>query len=173
MIRFSLTENDVAQASDIWRRARVGLWRPALLAPLVFGAGILLFYQIEPAATLMQASLFAAIIALASTAGGLLAGKILGRRKSVSWFRQTPTNHEPMEVTWTPDHLTVSQPSGHYSRTWKDFTQWSESDGVFVLLLAGPLFLALPKRAMTPGEQESLRRTILDAGIAKARLLPF
>ncbi|WP_442881801.1 YcxB family protein [Devosia sp.] len=77
---------------------------------------------------------------------------------------------QEVEVSWTDTHLSLTQPNAHQTRTWSDIKSWAEDDGVIVLFEAGPIFVPIPKRALTTVLLSEMRDSLSQAGVPKARL---
>lgn len=174
MIHYVLTEKDVLAANHLWRRARIRFWH-VILFILLISVGVAFFLRQIAPPVVGWSTLLAISIAtgLASAFSGLLAGRLQSSFMAVRYFRQSPLNHERTELVWDETHLTATQPNSHARRSWQDFHGWAENEKMLVLLLAGPLFLPVPKRTLSDGELAGIKECLTRANIRRARLFPF
>ncbi|MBP1852603.1 YcxB family protein [Rhizobium halophytocola] len=171
-MRYRLTEDDILAGQDLWRRQRT---TPVAVAmAFVFCAGLcavylLLLFELSFVSTAIASPLFAALVLFAVAR----AGRRLGRRKSVQYFRETPASHEETELTFDAAEISLTRDRGHGRHAWTDFKSWSEDATVFVLFPAGPQFFAFPKRAFSPADERAFRRCLNQSGLVSARLFPI
>ncbi len=172
IIKYQMTEEDILAGNNLWRRSQLKLLQVVILTALVALAMYLIFVFMLGYAKVGAAS--AAIIsAIAIIAVCILKQKYFSQKRSLQYFRDTPTNRLPLDLQWDEVFLSISHENGFNKYRWKDYKAWTEDETVLVLLHHTPLFTPLPKRLLSEKQQNEINNHIAGAAIPKARLFPL
>lgn len=156
---FKLAADDLVTAS--WLYMRQGLTRPRVLVSwLVLWAcflAFIIFVNGGPATrpeqwlVLLGISLlpFAAVIAVTVILTPITARRI---------FRQQRSLQGEMVLAWSDTGLHVRSEYGDFEMPWPHFVRWAEDGRSFLLFESDRLYRVVPKRVLTPDQQQSLRQ---------------
>lgn len=172
MIRYSLTEADIIAGNDMWRRHQL---KPHKVIIFIVIASIILGIYFR--ALLEQPIWLAAIAGISTTLVIILAltltTKRMSRKKTLQYFREAANARQEITSDWDETDIWLKQQDGYVKMPWTDIKAWGEDETVLALLRNGPIFYAIPKRALDAQALDSLRASLAKAGVPVARSHPF
>lgn len=155
---FKLTAEDVVGAA--WLYLRRGLTRPRVLVSwLVLWACFVAFLLFIDGGLpsrpdrwllLLSISLSPLILVIGIT---IILTPITARRV----FRQQRSLQGEMTLAWSDAGLHVQSEYGAFEMPWSHFVRWAEDDRSFLLFESDRLYRVVPKRVLTPDQQQGLR----------------
>ena len=85
-------------------------------------------------------------------------------------FREQRNVRHTYMLSWSDRSYVLRGPTGHLDIPWSDYGRWREDKRVLLLYHSSKLYQIVPKRLLTPGAEEVIRRHLLHAGVPRWRL---
>lgn len=87
--------------------------------------------------------------------------------KARQHFHQADLLRDEVTAEWDDRSFKLSGRRGATELDWTDFYRWSEDDAVFLLHHSEQMYHAIPKRVLTPEEQQNLVAAVTKSGLKK------
>ncbi|MGQ4275021.1 YcxB family protein [Terrihabitans sp. B22-R8] len=154
--QFTLTEDDMADASDLYIRTNLMNWR-AIVAMVLCVGGIMtaMAYisdkEIGPF-DLITFFVFAPIGCLI----GLWLYRFAARGGARKQLREFKALAAPTTISWTPDSIRFDREGAYEDMPWADVHKFAVNEHMLQLYRTSRLYIPIPMRALSPAQRDSL-----------------
>lgn len=161
-VAFELDEEDVVGAARHFAARRLPI-RPGILVTCALVAGMigLLLARGSDNHLLNVLSLMVLVLALVMAALVFF----VVPRQARNHFRELASARGDMTFAWDDRGTLLTGAKGVTNLAWSDYSGWSETDGLLILLQSRMLYNLVPKRALTEGQLTEIRACLASAGV--------
>ncbi|OWJ63840.1 YcxB family protein [Inquilinus limosus] len=168
-ITFQFTEDDLIAA------ARLHVWtaltsRKALLllVVVVIGAGLIVSTLLSGSGRPDLQGVVATAVVGVPAALAILHYMSLPQNAR-RMYRQQKSLHETLAVEWSEDGMSWDGQTGYTRIPWNHYVKWCEDHRLLLLYHSDRLHQMLPKRVLPPAGIDSIRSSLVKAGVPEFR----